>query len=106
VIEIRVVSYANDIKTVIEEMKVILDVNDVREEIEDFVVSDTGTVTLPLTKNFQEIRSISLTLQSSPSHPDAMTVQWVNKNVPPEIVVLDNTLARTSGVIDAIVKGF
>lgn len=103
----RVRALPSDDQLVISGCKVIEDVADIVDRVEDFTVASTGTVRLPLRRTFTEIRNVQLAVQYDAGHPNAHTAIVLDKSTSgPSVQVLDATGARTSGVVDAIVQGF
>lgn len=104
----RITAPANNTRLVISECRVVLDISDVLERFEDFEVSASGTVRLPITKQFNAIKNVQLTLQQDGAYPDARTAEVLDKNntLGPSVQVLDDTHARAAGLIDAVVQGY
>jgi hypothetical protein len=106
---VRIVGLANNVQLRITRCKVVMDAPDVIERFEDFEVADTGTVRLPLTKNFRAVKNVQITLQHDAiEHPDARTVEVLDKDhtIGPSIAVYDSAHDRTTGSIDAVVQGW
>lgn len=92
---------------IVQELSVVLDADDVAELLEDIVISSGGS-RLSLTKTYNAIKTVALTLQQSGSHPNAHTARIVDKDASlgPLIEVLDAAGNTTSGVLDATVQGY
>lgn len=92
----------------VDNLYVRFDIPDIEETIEDYLVSDSGTVRLPITKAYSQIKSVSLTVQSSGSYVSAYTARVLDKDAinGPSVEVYDASGIRTSGIIDARIKGY
>lgn len=103
VVEFRITTQAGETQGQITELTLNFDVEDEYEELDNIVVSPSGTV-LPITKLYRSINNIQLTLQEDGG--TAVTAKWINKNATgPLIGVYDTDGAGTSGTIDARIQG-
>lgn len=104
--QFRLRSNAEDYVFWVNSLHVVFDVPDITEVIEDFLVSDTGVVRLPITKTYTAIKSVQLTLQYDGSYSDAFTAIVIDKSITgPAIEVYNASQNRVYGVIDATVQG-
>lgn len=90
------------IRASVDQLFVILDVEDEQEEIKEFSVSNTGTVTLPLVKTYREIRTVI----GQPQGSGVALPEVLNKNVSgPSVTVKDTAGTRITKTVDWFVKG-
>ena len=103
VVEFRITTQAGETQGQITELTLNFDVEDEFEEIDDVVVSASGTA-LPITKVYRSINNIQLTLQEDGG--SAVTAKWINKTpTGPLIGVYDTAGNPTTGTIDARIQG-
>jgi len=104
--EFRITTAASNVRGVISNFDVLVDVPDIIEAIEDFAVADTDTVRLPITKTYRVIKSVNYTVQNAGG---PRVVDQLDKNATsgPSIEVLNATTgARVAETIDATVIGY
>lgn len=92
-----------NIQGVVDQLSVILDVADERETIKEFSVSDTGTVRIPITKTYREIRTVI----GAPQGSGVALYQVLDKNTTlgPSVIATDAAGARITKTIDWFVEG-
>jgi len=103
----RIVAPASDVQTVVNSFILVKDVPDVIEHIEDFEVADSGEVRLPTMNTYRKIVTVQVSLQADGGHPNAQTVEVLDKDENgPSVAVYGGTHTRVSGIIDARVQGY
>lgn len=80
----------------------------VSEEIQDFLVTSSGTVRLPIAATYRKITGVTLSLQIDATYPNGYTVKVKDKDATngPAIEVYDIAGVRTTGIVDAKIQGY
>lgn len=88
----------------VTDLAVIFDVEDEREQIEDFAVAASGEVRLPITKSYRSIRRVEIALLNAGT---GMSWKLLDKNpiTGPSIEVYNASGTRVAEDIDAFVEG-
>lgn len=99
----RVTTRAGPIQGAIRDLNVVIDVPDVVEEI-DNVAIPAGGARLVLTKAFDLIKTVQLTLQGGGS---AVSARYLDKDVAlgPLVEAIDEGNASVAGILDATITG-
>jgi hypothetical protein len=103
--EIRVTIGAGAVRGVISKFNLVVDAPDIREEISDLVVAASAT-TIPYTKNFTSIKTVTATLQGNSS--GAVTVE-IDKTSPlsPTIKAYNSAHTLVAGAkADIMIGGY
>lgn len=92
------------VEVTVSGLKVVMDLPDVFESFNDVAISSSGT-RLPITKTYQAITHVSVTVQNV-----ATTVQTLildrNPTLGPLIKIINSSNTGLSVTVDAIIKGF
>lgn len=100
--EMRVQIKGGEYQGIVRSWKVVVDVPDIDEALEDVPVKAAGT-RLPVKKDYRRITAISCAIQKS----TGVTVQLVDKDIKgPMVKILDSNGRAVDGVLDARVQGF
>lgn len=83
----------------------ILDVEDEREPITDFVVASSGTVRLPITKTYREIRSAPLQVQDDGNNGFSYRILDKDAELGPSVAVYNSSGSRVQGLVSGSVEG-
>lgn len=104
--EIKIVVNASSMQAYIDEIKVIYDFPDIVETLNDVLISALGT-RLELTKTYQAISNVGLTLQTTGSST-ATSLLIADKDVlqGPLIYAYDKDQTQVSATIDARIQGY
>lgn len=86
-------------------MVLSIDAPDIEETVDDLVVAPGGT-RVPLTKAFNVVKNIQITLEDDGGA--AVSARWLDKNAAlgPLIECIDDTQASVAGRVDARIKGY
>ncbi len=92
-----------NIRGSVDQLSVILDVADERETIKEFSVSSTGTVRIPITKTYREIRTVI----GAPQGSGVALYQVLDKDATlgPSVIATDTAGSRITKTIDWFVEG-
>ena len=94
-------------QVVVHSLNTRVDVNDLREIKDNYLISDPDGMQVVLSKSFRGIKYVTSALQRDPAHPDAYSVVIVDKNISgPTVQILDSTGAGTTGIVDLIIEGW
>lgn len=100
----RITVAAGNVQGQITDLKIHVDVPDIIENIDDFVVGASGTITLPITKTYRAIKNIQYTLQDDGNGAD--NVVTINKTATAPTVETRQGSTRVQGLIDATIQGY
>lgn len=92
-------------QSIINSITVKYDFPDVNETIEDVTISDTGT-RLPITKTYQKIKNVSLTLQDDGGSAVTLNVVDKDSELGPFVYAEDKDRNKVTAVIDARIQGY
>lgn len=103
--DFRVVTGGGQVQGRIDELTAVIDVADVTQNVDNFAVSSGGT-RIPLTKTFNVLKVVNLTLQDSGG--TAVTAKWIDKDPVngPLIKCFDAAGTAVAGNVDAILQGY
>ena len=102
----RVTTRSSKIQGVISALKVVTDVPDVIEYIEDFTVT-AGHARLPITKTFRTIKTVELAVQDTQSSgAEIARVLDKNPTLGPDVETLNSSSVRVAEDVDAVVVGY
>lgn len=103
----RLLLQGGPIQAQVTALSVVFDVPDEQEEIEGFVVADTGAVRLPITKAYRSIRTVIPTIQADGNGGISMPVLDFATTIGagPSVQVLSSTSTRVQGLVNVFVKG-
>lgn len=92
-----------NVQAVVDQLAVILDVADEREVIKEHSVSNTGTVRIPITKTYREIR----TVLGQPQGAGVAFPEVLDKDVTlgPSVTVKDAAGTRIARTVDWFIEG-
>lgn len=87
-----------------------VDVPDMRETLESVIIGDPNPLEgnrLPISKPFQYIKTVNLTLEADDSYPDAYRVQLMDRStLGPLVKIFDSAGVETAGRIHAEIQGY
>lgn len=102
--DVKVQIYGGLVEPRIKKLRAFVDVPDLMETINDFVVP-VGGCRLPLKNQYHNVKNVSITLQDDGGH--AVTAKVVDKSANgPRVVVCDQAGNSVKGVIDATIQGY
>lgn len=105
--EFRLTLLPGSEQVVVESLSHVIDVQDVIEYVDDFEVTDTSGSRAPIVNVYRGIKSVQVTLQQSPAHPDAARAMYLDKDVSgPKIKVFDSAGVGTTGIVDVTIRGY
>lgn len=92
----------------ITNLDLLIDVPDIEESFQDFVVANSGTVRLPITKTYRVIQIVNMTLQDDGGTAEQLLIIDKNPTLGPEIQAKTGGVSgsRVSATIDATIKGY
>jgi hypothetical protein len=101
----RITVQAGAMQGVIATLSSIIDVPDVTETVDDFVV-DAGGARLPITKVYRVIKNVQITIQDDGN--DAVNVKIMDKNATlgPLVQGIDAANLPVQALVDATVQGY
>jgi hypothetical protein len=102
--QLRVTTGAGPIQGAVRELTVVIDVPDVVDELNDIAIP-AGGVRLTLTKDFDLIKTVQLTLQTGDG--DAVSARALDKDVVlgPLVECIDEAKVSVAGILDATITG-
>jgi len=102
--QLEITTAQSNIQGIIDKLVVVIDVPDIEESFNSFTVSPGGT-RLPITKDFDIIKTVLLTLEDDGGA--AVTAKVIDRDevLGPLVECFDDALVSTSGTVDATVKG-
>ena len=105
--EIRMVFEPGTTHGRIEGLTLVFDVPDITEYLEDVVIHPGGT-RLPITRQFNAIKAVTLTLQSTADYAGAVSVKVLDRNAAagPLVKCFNTSGASVKAVIDATITGY
>ena len=89
----------------VQEVEVVVDVPDIREQLEDIAISAAGT-RLPITETYRNISAVTLTLQDDASTGTSVKLVDKNATLGPLVKVYNSSLVAVTGNIDATIGGY
>lgn len=89
---------------VVSELTFVIDAPDVEESLNDVAISAGGT-RLPITKDYQVIRNVQLTVQADGGAAISVRYEDKDASLGPLVKCLDAAGAATAGTIDARIQG-
>lgn len=105
--EFRLTLLGGPEQTVVSDLRTVVDVADVVEYVDDFLIDDEAGKRPTLSTTFRGVKRVRATLQSSLSHPDARSVAIADKSTSgPLVVVYDSAGAGTTGIVDLEILGW
>ena len=85
----------------------VIDVPDIVEYINDFIVDDTAGKRLTLSNTYRNIDVVNITLEQNASYPNAKSARRLDKSISgPMVRVYDLADAGATGIVDVIIKGY
>lgn len=103
----RLTFFAGSTQGILSALAHVIDVPDIIEYINDFLVDNTAGKRVTLSNTYRSIENVNLTLQKNGSYPSAASAQRLDKSVSgPLIQVLDTSNSGTTGIVDVIIKGY
>jgi len=103
--EFRFITGQGQVQGAITELKLVVDAPDIVEELDDIEIDAAGT-RLPITKTFNVIKNVQLTLQADGG--DAVGVLILDKDTEfgPLTRCIDGASSFVDGLVDARIKGY
>lgn len=105
--ELEVHVFAGPVRAELSEMTILVDVEDIVEDIQDYT-APASSFRVPITKNYPtKIKTVSVILQGGPGNTAvSYRVLDKDKNLGPEIELLDSSGTVVGGVIDVFIRGY
>lgn len=94
------------IRGIISQLTAVLDVPDVKENLNSILISSAGT-RLPITQSYRAITAVNLTINNSALYPDAFVSHVIDMNVAgPLIKIFDLNGDPVDGIVSAVIQGY
>lgn len=105
--DFRITLYGGSVRGSVTGLQVVIDVPDIVEYVNDFVVDNTAGKRVTLANSYRVIENVNITLEKNGSYPDAARAERLDKSITgPLIQVLDASNVGTTGIVDVIIKGY
>lgn len=106
--DVRITLFAGSTQGTAGDLAIVVDVPDIVEEFDDFIVDNVLGKRLPVTNIYRKIANVQITMERNPSlYPDADSAEYGDKDISgPLIHIFDAAKVGTTGLVDVIIKGY